>query len=144
MESNLIKQVLTKDGLINQPYSYYKWKGKQVCGTSFRIIREKYISAFFNVPTEYDSMMYKILKHHEKWMNVKNHIHQINTLSYYMGDIDETIWPSLIRDYYLNKAETPYTSETHDKDVAKIQMILEHIEPNLNWLHENNVLMQTL
>lgn len=145
LEIALIKELMQKSKLIDSPCIYYKWRGTVVCGSSYQIIKERYTHVFFTIPTEYDSMMYKIVKHHKKWMTAKSLLRQINTLTYYMNPIDAEWWPPIIRDYYLNSfVPTHPDNENHDKDLAKVVVILDQLEPKLNWLHENNVLMQTL
>lgn len=145
LEIELIKQLLTKNNLLDTPVQYYRWRGHVICRTNFRILKDKSHNTFFAIPKELDSMMYKIIKHHKRWFNSRNLIKQINNFTYYMGEIDEDVWPTLIKDYYLNSfISSTHDTERHERDLTKVVIILDQLEPNLNWLHENNVLMQTL
>ena len=140
--SNMLKHLLNENGLTSS--GGYSWKGLYIDVPHYFMYKIKRNQCFTTMalPSELDKEMFSINKFYIRLNKLLNPIKICSNLSRVVY-IHKDFVPELINDYYLERAIYNLALPT-EANQTKFKVNMTLITKELNWLHENNVIMQTL
>ncbi len=125
--------------------SAYLWKGMVIDlveGTIYKP-RKHDVFTYPKLSNEFDKDMFVIYQLHKRIQKVVNPVRTCTNLSSSLY-ILKSEFPELLQDYYSKPNYAYNLCLPNEKNQFKFAINLELIEKDLNWLHEHNVIMQTL
>lgn len=141
--SNSIIQLLGSND--SMTYSSYIWKGMVVDlieGTLYKP-RKCDVFTYPKLPSELDKDMFLIHSLYKQRCKAYTPIRTCTNLSFNLYILNDDL-PKLIQNYYISIDYNYNKPLPDERNTAKFKMNMELIEKELNWLHEQNVIMQTL